>query len=362
MKNRLTPEKAILFTKLSVALTCSWPPSPLATKAQHLFFNALWCIAFLTSVMLFLPLLAAIYVYRKHPVILGKTVSLTAAVAQVTIKMIICRLQQKRFQVSSLMLYSEMENFCKQATNEEKIILQRYVDRYKYFHSFYILWSFLTTIFVICGPLYTVQTFPTHAIYPFSVRRHLYKGLIFFHQSLVGFQVSSGMAIDTQIALLLRYATARFEILGIQFNNAKSDGEFDACIKKHDELLRNQPLILKALYAIVVFSASVELFMYAWPADSLMHMVIKLSRYNSFKLTIFNFIFYLKTMKMATKVYNMDWYGKDIRTQRKILFIILRSQKYESFGINGIVPALSLSYYGKVLCYSIFLFVIIVII
>ena len=102
--------------------------------------------------------------------------------------------------------------------------------------------------------------------------------------------------------------------------------------------------------------------MYAWPADSLMHMVIKLSRYNSFKLTIFNFIFYLKTMKMATKVYNMDWYGKDIRTQRKILFIILRSQKYESFGINGIVPALSLSYYGKVLCYSIFLFVIIVII
>lgn len=67
-------------------------------------------------------------------------------------------------------------------------------------------------------------------------------------------------------------------------------------------------------------------------------------------------------MKMATKVYNMDWYGKDIRTQRKILFIILRSQKYESFGINGIVPALSLSYYGKVLCYSIFLFVIIVII
>lgn len=103
MKNRLTPEKAILFTKLSVALTCSWPPSPLATKVQHLFFNALWCIAFLTSVMLFLPLLAAIYEYRKHPIILGKTVSLAAAVAQVTIKMIICHLQQKRFQVSSLL-------------------------------------------------------------------------------------------------------------------------------------------------------------------------------------------------------------------------------------------------------------------
>lgn len=102
MKNHLTPESAILFTKISVALTCSWPPSPHATKTQHLFFNALWCTAFLTPVTLFLPLLAAIYEYRKHPIILGKTVSLTAAVAQVTIKMIICRLQQKRFQVSSL--------------------------------------------------------------------------------------------------------------------------------------------------------------------------------------------------------------------------------------------------------------------
>lgn len=58
-------------------------------------------------------------------------------------------------------------------------------------------------------------------------------------------------------------------------------------------------------------------------------------------------------MKMATKVYNMDWYRRDIRTQRKILFIILRSQKYESFGINGIVPALSLSYYGKVYTFTV---------
>lgn len=136
------------------------------------------------------------------------------------------------------MLYFEMENFCKRATNDERIILQRYVDRYKYFHSFYILWSFLTTIFVICGPLYTAQTFPIHAIYPFSVKRHPYKDLIFFHQSFVGFQVSSGMAVDTQVALLLRYVVARFEILGNQFSNAKSDGEFDACIEKHNELLR----------------------------------------------------------------------------------------------------------------------------
>ncbi|CAD1477278.1 unnamed protein product, partial [Heterotrigona itama] len=98
MKKRIAPEKAILFTKLSVALTCSWPPSPLATKTQLLLFNALWCTTFVSSVTLFLPLMAAIYEYRKHPIVLGKTVSLASAVAQVVIKMMICRWQQKRFQ------------------------------------------------------------------------------------------------------------------------------------------------------------------------------------------------------------------------------------------------------------------------
>ncbi|XP_050582196.1 uncharacterized protein LOC126918380 [Bombus affinis] len=349
-------ERAILFTKLSVALTCSWPPSPLATKNRLLLFNALWCTAFASSVALFLPLLAAIYEYYKSPIILGKTVSLASAVAQVVIKMIICRLQQRRFQ----MLYFDMENFCKHATKTERMVLERYVDKYKYFHCIYILWSFITTAFVICGPLYSSQTFPTHAIYPFSVKHQPYNSLIFFHQSLVGFQASSGMGIDTQVALLLRYATARFELLGIQLRNAKTNSEFNVCIQKHIDLLRytkeirlsikylvlatiatttiavifgslnliaNQPLILKTLYATVVFSASVELFMYAWPADGMMRM----------------------SARTATSVYDTAWYNRDISVQRKVLRIILRSQKLETIGISGIVPQLSLSHYAKYL-------------
>ncbi|XP_068972063.1 odorant receptor 13a-like [Bombus flavifrons] len=349
-------ERAIFFTKLSVALTCSWPPSPLITKNRLLLFNALWCTAFASSVALFLPLLAAIYKYYKSPIILGKTVSLASAVAQVVIKMIICRLQQRRFQ----MLYFDMENFCKHATKTERMVLERYVDKYKYFHCIYILWSFITTAFVICGPLYSSQTFPTHAIYPFSTKHQPYNSLIFFHQSLVGFQASSGMGIDTQVALLLRYATARFELLGIQLRNAKTNSELNVCIQKHIELLRytkeirlsikylvlatiatttiavifgslnliaNQPLILKTLYAIVVFSASVELFMYAWPADGMMRM----------------------SARAATSVYDTAWYKRDISVQRKVFRIILRSQKLETIGISGVVPQLSLSHYAKYL-------------
>ncbi|XP_029038287.1 putative odorant receptor 85d [Osmia bicornis bicornis] len=270
--------------------------------------------------------------------------------------MIMCRSQQKQFQV----LYFDMEEFCKRATPSERIVLQRYVDRYKYFHGVYTLWCFLTTVFVISGPLYSPQTFPTHAIYPFSVERQPLKCFIFFHQSLVGFQVSSGMATDTQVALLLRYTAARFELLAMQLHAAKSGRELNACIKEHSELLRytrkvcesvrflvlatvatttiavifgslnlvtDQPLPLKILYAIIVFSASVELFMYAWPADNLMRM----------------------SARIAIDAYNTNWFESDLAMQRKIYFIIRRSQKLEIIRINGIVPRLSLLYYAKYL-------------
>ncbi|XP_078046903.1 odorant receptor 13a-like [Augochlora pura] len=353
---RVTPRIAIVFTKASVALTCAWPPSLRATEAELLFFRALWCIAFASSIALLLPLFNAICEYYNEPIILGKNVSLFAAVAQVTIKMIVCRLMQQRFR----RLFDEMETFCKHATKEENVVLQRYVDRYKYSHGIYTAWCFLTTVFVISGPLYSPQEFPTHAKYPFSVERQPLRSILFLHQALVGFQASAGMAIDAQVALLLRYATARFEILGKQLDKARSESELNACIEKHTDLLRytksiyravkfivlatavttklavifgslnlvtKQRLPLKILYALVVVSASGELFMYSWPADSL----IQQGTYT------------------AEKAYNTDWFQRDAKLQRKIYFMIMRSQKYEAIRISGLLPQISLSYYAKFL-------------
>nr|XP_033339143.1 uncharacterized protein LOC117227750 [Megalopta genalis] len=431
---RVTPRIAIAFTKASVALTCAWPPSLSATKAELLFFKVLWCAAFTSSIGLLLPLFNAICEYYNEPIILGKNVSLFAAVAQVTIKMVVCRLMQQRFRVShsgsdaleqiwpSLCqtvdketdsertrfqrLFFDLETFCRHATEEENVVLQRHVDRYKYSHGIYTACCFLTSIFVICGPLYSPQDFPTHAKYPFPVEHQPVRGIIFLHQALVGFQASAGMAIDAQIALLLRFATARFEILGTQLDRARSESEFNACIEKHTRLLScllfiiilftsripstvlssnvlftsislynninniyvrfsrrtnfrytksiytavkfivlataittnlavifgslnlitRQPLTLKILYALVVVSASGELFVYSWSADSLVQ----------------------QTTYTGTKAYDTDWFQLDAKLQKKVYFMIFRSQKCEAIQISGLLPQISLSYYAKV--------------
>ncbi|XP_076237905.1 uncharacterized protein LOC143181408 [Calliopsis andreniformis] len=352
----VTPERAIWFTKLTVTLTRTWPPPLKATKRQILFSNVLWYSAFASTIGLLVPLLSAAYEYNKDPMILGKTVCLFSAVAQVTIKMMICRLQQRRFQT----LLDEMECFCKYATTEETATLQRHVDRYKSYHIVYTLWGFLTCIFVISSPLFLPQTFPTHAKYPFPVEEQPLKSFIYLHQSLVGFQCSGGMAIDGQVALLLRYVVARFEILGMRLSRVQNQRELDDCIRTHSQLLRyskeacqavrllvlatisttnvavifgslnlvtNQPLLLKVIYAVVVFSASVELFMYAWPADTLIDV----------------------SARTAQFAYDTNWYEKDAKMQKKILYIIQRSQRLNSIRFNGILPNLSMSYYATYL-------------
>ncbi|KAL0130354.1 hypothetical protein PUN28_002178 [Cardiocondyla obscurior] len=352
MISKVTLVKVIFFTKLSVALTCAWPPSPNTKKYNITLFQILWGMCYLSSTLLLLPLLNSIYMYRDDPVILAKSVCLSCAVLQVTLKMMVCRIKYNHFQ----MLYYEMETFCKQADEKTSVILQYYVNKYKCIYGIYTLWCYITAIGVICGPLVFPQEFPTHAKYPFSITQAI-KILVYLHQSLVGLQVAAGMCIDCNIAILLFYSAVKLELLAQEFRNVKNESELDACINLHNEILRytskvtsvikplilititttatgvifgslnmvtEQPLMIKIQYSVVVFSASVELFMCALPADNLIH----------------------KSNKVYLAAYESQWYRKNINMQKKILQIIVRSQKSVVVCINGILPALSLRYYA----------------
>lgn len=99
MMSKTTPIKAILFTKFSVALICIWPPSQETTKTRIILFKVWWYMCYFSSILLLLPLLNSIYEYRNDPVIQAKSICLSAAVLQVTIKMIVCRTQYTCFQV-----------------------------------------------------------------------------------------------------------------------------------------------------------------------------------------------------------------------------------------------------------------------
>ncbi|XP_043497765.1 odorant receptor 30a-like [Polistes fuscatus] len=327
MLPKSSPEAALLFTKLAVGLASSWPPSQTANKFRILIFDISWYALFA--------------------------------------------------------LFFEMENFCRNADKQERSVLERNVERCKFVHITYTLGCYLTAVIIICGPLYTSQNFPTDAKYPFEIDHHPIKEIIFLHQALVGLQASAGLTIDCQVALLLWYTGAKYEILTEKLMDIQNDNQLNSCLKKHQEIIKyteqvkgvvkyliltivattnvviifgglnivsgmctmsrhcpqyravfvnQQPLIVKAQYIVIVISASTELFICAWPADNLITM--------------------FQSQNISQGVYNSNWLSTKPKNRRTIIQCILRSQKPENIHIGSVLPALSLKYYASFLSTS----------
>ncbi|KAG7197289.1 hypothetical protein KM043_018410 [Ampulex compressa] len=358
---RIDPAKAIAFTKLSVTLLRIWPPSPQASKSQVLVHDILWTVFLISCILLILPLANALYVYRNDARILTDTIFYLVAAFHIMFIMLVCRLNRKEFQA----LIAELENFCKRASFDEKNVLQRYIDKYALIYGCFAAISYLATVGCVSLPICTSQEFPTYAKYPFSMNHLPLKALVYMHQCLVGFQASASVSISCKITLLLSYISARFELLAIKFESVTNESELDNCIEIHSALIRNAEIVETALrlivlavvsitsiavifagyntftnesimtklqYIMVTFIAALELFMYAWPADHFSNM----------------------TRNIYQAVYNSHWVAQPLSMQRKVIYIMLRSQKPQAIKIAGFLPYLSLQYYSSIVACAVY--------
>ncbi|KAF7382762.1 hypothetical protein HZH66_013164 [Vespula vulgaris] len=356
---KISAERAILFLKASVILTACWPPSPKATRSHIILFELSWYVLFANALFLLFPLINAIYENRTDSIVMTKSICLFCAVAQITFKMILCRLERSRFQS----LLFDLEKSCKIETSQEKIVFERYINKCKYIHLLYTSLCYLTAIIVICSPLYTYQRFPTNAKYPFSVDHSPIREIIFLHQTLVGLQVSAGMCIDCQLAALLWYVGAKFEVLSKNIRGFKKVKELNACLKKHQEILRyaaetkdvilhliltttltttmgiifaglnivdQQSTAVKIQYVFIVCVASTELLISAWPADNLINT----------------------SSNISWDVYNSNWLKTNPCVRRNLVQCIMRSQKFETIHVGKLKMPFCLQYYASFLTSS----------
>ncbi|XP_076683502.1 uncharacterized protein LOC143376741 [Andrena cerasifolii] len=351
MFRNVTPEKTIQFTRLSVALTCCWPPPPTVTRSQLLRFKFLRSAMVLNAFALLLPLLYAIYVHRDDPTEVAKAACLTLAVTQLLFQTSFCITQYDRFQ----WLIAEMSSYCKGASTQERHIFQGFIDKYAMFYGFSAIWFYVTASVVVIGTLFISQSFPTNAEYPFPIHHEPIRTIIFLHQALVGLQCAAHTCVNVFAALLLLFAAARFEILMTEQRIAASTAELIVCMEKYYRVRRyaqevastvryialitvamcgvalvlcgincigRQPFTVKVQFLCLAGTALLEVFMCAWPADHLLHV----SKY------------------VAQGVYESTWYEKTLRMQKIVLYMLV-PQKPIAVRIKCVIPALSLSYY-----------------
>ncbi|CAL7939841.1 unnamed protein product [Xylocopa violacea] len=356
MFRNATPEKAIAFVQLSVALTCCLPLPSTATKSQSFRFKALRFTFFLNAFMLLGPLFYSVHVHRGDPGNVSKAASLILAILHVLSQTSFCATQYDRLQ----RLTEEMQFCCEAANASERRVFQRYVGKYSTFYGLSAMWFYATACIVILGTLFISDPFPTNAEYPFPVDFEPLKTIIFVHQAIVGFQCAAHICMNTFFAMLLLFAAARFEIVMIELSAVSDFLSLIKCVKKYQTVKRyaeevvhavrlialitvtlggvacvfsgitiigRQPLAVKIQVFSLAMTSQLEVFMCALAADHLLDM----------------------SGDVMKGAYESKWYVQPVGIQKCLIFM-LSHQSSVVLSVKCVIPGLSLNYYASATC------------
>ena len=122
--------------------------------------------------------------------------------------------------------------------DREKVILQKYVDRYAIFISTVAISFFVTGITVVCTPLFLPLEFPINVWYPFSTESLLRKFILYIMQIFTIAHTVFCFGVDVMIATILLYSTSRLEILASEVQQVTDEIHIITCIRKHKEITR----------------------------------------------------------------------------------------------------------------------------
>ncbi|XP_035728642.1 odorant receptor 67c-like [Vespa mandarinia] len=356
---KFTNEEALNFTKGSVAPLVAWPP-PMNTSRKKLFLLDVYIYAsFLSAQMTLVFILNEMVVNRNNFEIIVQSMCIAICILQMSIKMMICRWKRSCFQS----IIMEMENIIEQAAPYEKVILEKYVNRSAILHLSLTFGFYLASVNIILGPIFVPHPLPNIITYPFDVEKHPIYEIIYFQQSLTALQASTAATIDCQVALLLWFTGARFEMLEIELCNTVDEYNLRRCIVKHCQIISYAGKVIKTvrfvLFATVcitsilmVFSglllifsddvavkfqflvmdivAVMQLFLNSYPAENLIQM----------------------STAIGSTAYDLNWMDNSRKIWKNVCFLIQRSQKPITVSIPGFIPELSLTYYMSFLSSS----------
>ncbi|XP_032677433.1 odorant receptor 22c-like [Odontomachus brunneus] len=255
----------------------------------------------------------------------------------------------------------EMENFyVLLEPHEEAIIQRKYIDKYTSFYGFCIASYYMTPVVLIMGPIVLDQPLPVLADFPFDVSRQPLRTITYMHQIVVGMFIAAQLSANAFMALLLWLASARFKLLSEDIRAATNIYDFVKCINKHQYLLKyasevalivrpyalgtvlfstvsmvvfslifitGASLPLKIQFVFLAFSALSEVFMYAWPAEHLIHA----------------------SNDVAQAAFETEWYNESNNLRKNLQMVILRGQKSVVIALPCGLPTLSLRYYASYL-------------
>ncbi|KAF3054650.1 Odorant receptor 269 [Nylanderia fulva] len=357
MQKKITLRKTIAIVKLSLFVIWFLPLPLDASKRKILCMKLYQYVSILLTITVIASMVYAVMKNLHDPELVIKS-SLGLFPCFHVIWNILCRVAiYQRLQYVTF----KMENFCALIkTREEEIVQQNYIDKCANFYGFCISSFYMSVFALFVGPIVLDQPLPAPAEFPFDASRQPLRAITYLHQVVVGLQIAAHLSVNAFMAFLLWLASARFKLLIEDLRTIANIYDFMKCIEKHQQLLEYakevtltvRPFALGTIFfstiALIVFglifitgasltlkiqcvflavSALLEVFMYAWPAEHLIHI----------------------SNNIAQIAFETNWYDESEDFRKNLQMIILRSQKPILVILPCGLPSLSLHYYASYL-------------
>ncbi|XP_011694480.1 PREDICTED: odorant receptor 67c-like [Wasmannia auropunctata] len=357
MKERITLKKAIAVVKFSLFVIWFWPLPLSASKHKVLCMRLYQIVCILLTVTVLASMIYAT-VKNINDLDLFIKSSLGLFPTSHVLGNILCHLiMYRRLQCVT----HKVENFCEFMESHEEATVQReYVDKYSNFYGFCMSLFYMSLFGLFAGPIVLDEPLPAPAEFPFDVSHQPLRAITYMHQIVVGLFIAAHLCVNAFMALLLWLASARFKLLTDELRTITNIYDFAKCIEKHQQLLEYaaevaltvRPFALVTVFfstvSLIVFglifiaevslslkiqcvflatSALLEVFMYAWPAEHLIHV----------------------STNVGQAAFEMDWYDEAEYLRKNLQMIILRSQKPILVVLPCGLPSLSLRYYASYL-------------
>ncbi|XP_018396153.1 PREDICTED: uncharacterized protein LOC108774517 [Cyphomyrmex costatus] len=147
----------------------------------------------------------------------------------------ICRTKNANIQH----ILKEIKNFLLASNDYERIVLQKYINRYAFMFISVIICYIITITTFCCTPAFTSRKFPSEGLYPFPTESPFVIFIIYTMQvcAIVQCGLSCG-SMDFLFAAFFLYSSARLEMLCLEIQVTKNEKEINSCIKKHQKIIK----------------------------------------------------------------------------------------------------------------------------
>ncbi|KAL0119636.1 hypothetical protein PUN28_007816 [Cardiocondyla obscurior] len=349
-------KEVISFVRLSVFIIQCWPLPENASRLRVVCVKLYHCACIMILTSLSAALIYTILNNLKNVVVLANTIIITSATFHANLNFLFYNINYHHLKKVTF----GMERFSNSIKPHEGIVIQRYIVKCVPFYASCVFVFYFMALLTAVLPIVKHQPFPTTTEYPFDVLYQPVTALICAQQIISAFLVTGQLCQNVFMALLIWFASIRFEMLIEELKTATNAYQLFECIRKHQELLeygidisiatrpfafiticcsttctitnfllllKEHSLILAMWFIGLSVIGLIEVFMYTWPAEHLIHTVTEVGH-------------------AAFEIFEKHYF---VKIWKCLQIFIMRNQKPIVITIPCLMPALSFNYFAAYL-------------